>query len=73
MPLRAFSGSLLLRTDWDSCGLEVLVLTWFVPLPFVQLCLHLPGIVLESNQGSQGLPIPPAYNLNPSLLTGQDL
>ena len=29
LPLRAYSDSLLLRTDWEACGLEILVWSWF--------------------------------------------
>ena len=40
LPLGAVvSDSLLLRTDWEICGLKILVPSWFVPLSLVPLGL----------------------------------
>ena len=35
LPLKACSESLLLRTDWEACGLEILVLSWFEQRPLI--------------------------------------
>ena len=71
--LRTYSP--FLRTDWEACGLEILVpsMVFFIFCSTLSQCLHLPGIVLEPSQGSQWPPISPAYPLTPSLLMGQDL
>lgn len=43
VPMGCYWGRLvavLLRTDLEACGLEILVLCWFVPLSLVLLCLR---------------------------------